>query len=483
MKLIDPNGGARERRARDRQLDREFLAPAQEILASPASPLGHTVANAICALFALALLISIFAHIDIYAVATGRIQPQGRSKVIQPLDTGKVVAVNVTNGSTVHRGQVLVELDSTEPTANVVALRAQLAALAAEIERRRLEIDAVTARHLSPVPVIPAAGLAPEQRAEQQAVLAGNLATLSATLAGLRAQIAENEAQQRSAGLAAAASRSVIGTLNQRVAMRQNLLAQGWESRSNVMDASEDLQKEKSVLAQAQGALLQSRAARGTLESQIQETTAKFIGDDIQALTTARDKSAQVSQDLVKANSSERHTRIRSPLDGTVQELDVTTLGQVVSTGQQLMTVVPRHPLLEIEALVANQDIGFVAVGQKAVIKLDAFPFTRYGTVNGEVARVSRDAVASNEAVHETDTTAQPIPAQSAAAAPDPKTQNLVFPVTVRLDADTINIDGKSVPLSAGLSATVEIKTGSRRVLEYVLSPLFEVAANAGHEQ
>ncbi|USI72799.1 HlyD family type I secretion periplasmic adaptor subunit [Sphingomonas morindae] len=483
MRLTDPALRARQRRARDVRLDREFLAPAQEILASPASPLGHVVAGAICALFAIALLIAALTHIDIYAVASGRIQPLGRSKVIQPLDTGRVVAVHVANGSAVRRGQLLVELDRTEPSANVVAARDQLAALTAEIARRRIEIAAVAAGRPTPIPRLPAAGLDPAHRADQQAVLAGDLATLAATLAGLRARIAENDAQQRAATLAAGASHGVIGTLRQRVAMRQSLLAQGWESRANVMDASEDLLKEQSVLAQAQGALLQSRAARGTLESQIRETTAKFIDDDVQALSTAREKQAQVAQQLVKAAASERHTRIVAPLDGTVQELDVTTLGQVVSTGQQLMTVVPRHAPLEIEAMVANQDIGFVAVGQRAVIKLDAFPFTRYGTVAGEVTRVSRDAVASSEAVQETDATAQPIPAHAAAASPDPKTRNLVFPVTVRLDTDSIAVDGRPVPLSAGLSATVEIRTGARRVLEYILSPLFEVFANAGHER
>lgn len=482
MKLLTRFSGGETRKQRDLRLDREFLAPAQQILSSPASPLWRNIAWAICALFVVALLVMWFGHVDIYAVAPGRVQPLGRSKVIQPLDPGKVIAIHVSNGSAVHVGQVLIELDRTERTATAAAASDQGSALAAEIARRKLEIGAARA-HRFTAPTLPADGLSPEYRSREQVVLEGDLAELGATVGGLEAQMAENATKRHAAEMQVAALRTVIGTLSDRAIMRTRLLSQGWESRANVMDANEQLQREQASLSEAQGQIIEADAARRTLASQIREAIAKFVSDGSQALSTAQAKLDQTRQDIVKASSAVQHMRLTSPLEGTVQELDVTTLGQVVSSGQQLMVVVPRKGQLEIEALVPNKDIGFVRAGQPAVIKFDAFPFTRYGTVSGTVVRVSRDAVSNGEAAQNAGASSQPISATASGAAPEPKTQDLVFPVTIRMDRNAIDVDGKPMPLTPGLSATIEIKTGNRRVLEYILSPLVEVTSQAGHER
>ncbi len=163
-----------------------------------------------------------------------------------------------------------------------------------------------------------------------------------------------------------------------------------------------------------------------------------------------------------------------------MQQLAITTVGQVVSPGQALLTVVPDAGPIEVEAMVTNEDIGFVVPGQRAVVKVEAFPFTRYGTIDGTVRWVSRDAVAARDAGAQNDAAAgRPGTAPAGASGG----QGFVFPAIVSLGTDAITVDQKTIPLSAGLAVTVEIKTGERRVIDYLLAPLREVADQSGHER
>jgi len=166
-----------------------------------------------------------------------------------------------------------------------------------------------------------------------------------------------------------------------------------------------------------------------------------------------------------------------------VQQLAVTTIGQVVTTGQSLMTIVPLDSPIEIEAMIQNKDIGFVEPGQAAVVKVESFPFTRYGTIDGTVLKVSRDAVDEREAGALSDPGSAPKTQASATATAPGKGQNLVFPATIGLSRRTINVDGKVIPLSPGMAVVVEIRTGQRRAIDYVLSPLREVVSSTAHER
>jgi hemolysin D len=173
---------------------------------------------------------------------------------------------------------------------------------------------------------------------------------------------------------------------------------------------------------------------------------------------------------------------IASPIDGTVQSSSINTVGQVVTTGVELMRIVPDNSTLEVEAYLPNSDIGFVSVGQRAVVKVEAFPFTRFGVIRGHVTAVAKDAIPEPDANQvEGDPTKQlqaTVPTTNVQ-----RVQNLVFPVTVELDAGTMSVDGHIVPLSPGMAATAEIKTGKRRILEYLFSPIVEVTSQAMQER
>jgi len=166
-----------------------------------------------------------------------------------------------------------------------------------------------------------------------------------------------------------------------------------------------------------------------------------------------------------------------------VQQTAVTTIGQVVTTGQQLAAITPDGGRLQVEALVANLDIGFVKLGQPAVIKVDAFPFTRFGVLHGKVVKIASAAIPEEEAKRAlANATSAANAAQAPSTAPGQQ-EAFVFPVTVALDETAMTIDNAVIPLTPGMTVTVEIKTDNRRVIDYLLSPLAKIASEAARER
>ncbi len=352
----------------------EFLPAALEIIVSPASPIRIALLWFICALVTAALVWSYFSKIDIYAVAEGKIQPSGRSKIVQPLEAGKVKAVYVENGTKVRAADVLVELDPTETSAEVEAITRELDATKAELARRPVEIKAVLAGATIP----PAIEFGPEThptiRQREQAVLSADLAQIDATRQTITAQINEKAAMTSRLNLSISARDRLLDILKERMEMRQTLVSKEAGTKASVIDAAELLERALTDQAYDKGQLLESTAAIDSLQRKLQETTSQFIADQTQKIADAGRKRDHLVQDLIKAQSKNARTKLVAPIDGTVQQLGVTTIGQVVTQGQPLMTIVPQNGPIEVEALVLNRDIGFITVGQEAVIKVESFP-------------------------------------------------------------------------------------------------------------
>ena len=450
-----------------------------DFFTSPPSPIHMRLLAVICAVFACVLTISCIAKIDIYSIAQARIHPAGRSKFIQPLATGKVSAIHVANGAQVKKGDLLVEFDSTESTADRAATSEQYNAQRAEIERRLAANAAVRDNRLTPAPIVEfSADIPPDLRSREQQVLAADLSSLRSRLQALAAKIAENTTRKAVARAPIAEQERVVAALQQRFDMAQSLLDRGLTSKASVIDAEQSLSVELTDLAELKGQLQNAEAAIQSGYTETRHAIAEFIASNTQALASAQARRDEVAQSLVKALARFEHTRLIAPIDGTVQELAVTTIGQVVASGQHLLTVVPNDAALEAEALVSNKDIGFIEPGQRAVLKLDAFPFTRYGTLSGKITRISHDAMDSTQALSLANGLAT-----NNRILPATQTQDLVYVVTVALDRGTIVIDNKAIPLLPGMTGRLEIRTGERRAIEYFFSPIVEVVSEAGHER
>jgi hemolysin D len=504
--------------------DREFLPAALEILESPPPPLPVALMATICIFALIGLTWSFFGRLDVHAVAPGKIETAGHSKVIEPLDPGKVAAIHIEVGMPVKAGDVLFELDSAEANADLAAAKDALNASRAEIARRRFAIEAVRSAEeqedradggrgdgkaqkstiatrgsedrtmAAPTPVEALAGRSeypvawdeslPEPfRLREEAVLRADLIQLSDALKALDKQMAQKLATWQRLDMSIAFQNTLMDTLNARVATRQEAIDRNVGTKINLYDAKEELEKSQAQLASDKGQLIETDAALRELESERAKTVSQFIADNENKLVEASRKGDEAREALAKADTRLARTKLYAPIDGVVQQTAVTTIGQVVTTGQQLAVITPHGGKLQVEALVPNLDIGFVKLNQPAVIKVDTFPFSRFGVMHGKVVNIASAAMSEEEAKRAlANATAVANTTQVPSAGPG-QAESFVFPVTVTLDEIGMKIGEAITPLSPGMTVTVEIKTDSRRVIDYLLSPLAKIADEAARER
>ena len=187
-------------------------------------------------------------------------------------------------------------------------------------------------------------------------------------------------------------------------------------------------------------------------------------------LTKAEQKAAGLAQDMVKATQRIQYQVLVAPVDGTVQQLSMHTIGGVVTPAQALMVVVPADSGLEIEAMVSNRDIGFVHVGHDVEVKIDTFNFTRYGLIHGKVLSISQDAITPDNPQDKSNN----LTPGSTTTPSEPRGQELAYAARISLDRTQMQVEENRVSLSPGMAVTVEIKTGSRQIISYLLSPLLK---------
>ena len=462
--------------------DREFLAPALEILETPASPVRVAFIWVICALAVTALVWSYFGRIDVIAAAQGKFQPTGRVKMIEPLETGKVAAIAVSNGAAVKAGDVLVQLDPSQAQADARAAAADYASARAEALRRQAELTAASGRAPFTPPAIDwPSDIPAELREREEKVLAADLGQLTAEAASYTAQTQQKAAERDKLGETIETQKNLVTTLQQRVDMRQTLVESKAGTRASLIDATETLQYQQTQLAMQQQQLASLAAGLDVIGREAEKARQTFLSDDAQKLSDAEAKAEDARQRVAKTKAALDHLTLRAPISGRVQSSIIANVGQVVTSGQEVMRIVPTDSRLEIEAYVQNHDIGFVSVGQEAVVKIESFPFTRYGVIKARVTRIARDAIPAPDATAIEGDPAHP--AAAAGLAGGERMQNLVFAVTLEPESSTILVDGVEQPLTSGMAATVELKTGARRVLEFLFSPLVEVASSAMRER
>jgi hemolysin D len=461
--------------------DSEFLPAALEILETPPSPNKTAFLVSICAFVVVALVWSYVGRIDIIASARGKIQPAGRVKIIQPPETGKVALVAVRNGDKVKEGDVLLELDAVDTQADEAAAVSGYVSYKAEELRRLAVLQAAEEPGFKIAPIDWPADIPKTNRTREDRVLAGDVAQLSANAASFDAQIKQKEAEQQRLADMLVAQKTLIDVLQQRVDMRASLVKSGAGPMATLMDAQETLGYHSTNYATTKGQLGEAAAGREVLRRDRAKTIENFIADNRQKLADAERQAADYEQKVAKARAHLAHLTLRSPIAGTVTAATVTSPGQVVTVGEEVMRIVPADAALEIEAYLENKDIGFVKPGQEAQVKIESFPFTRYGSLSATVTHISTDAIPEQDAQQIEGDPARATKSTGFAGAQ--RTQNLVFPVTLVPASRDMEVEGMKVPLSPGMAVTVEIRTGNRRILEYVFSPLVETASKALKER
>jgi len=453
-----------------------FLPAALEIVETPPSPIGRTVALTLIAAFCTALAWASLGKVDMIAAAPGKIIPTGRSKVVQPFETGVVRAIHVSDGEKVKAGDVLIELDPTINDAELGHLQSDLVAARLDAARLRASLaDGDPLAAFEPPEGAPLGLLATERQ-----LLLDQTGEQHAKLAALDRQRAQREAERATDAATIAKIEAMIPILQQRVDIRKYLMDRETGSKVLYLEDLSRLVEQQKELGVQQSHLQEAEAALAAVIETRQQAVEEYRRTRLGELATAEAKAAGLAQDVVKASEKSRLQVLRAPVDGTVQQLAVHTVGGVVTPAQALLEVVPLDSRLEIEAMVQNRDVGFVHAGQEAEIKVDTFNFTKYGLLHGTVLNVSADSIDRSKPSPDAGNKAG---SESADSASEPQGRELVYDAHVSLDRTSMDVDGRDVPLSPGMAVTVEIKTGAQRVISYLLSPLLRFTHDSLHER
>ena len=463
--------------------EHEFLPAALEIMEKPPSPGMRALLLLTCTLFVLALLWAIIGKIDVVATAAGKTVPVGNVKVVQPLEMGSVRAIHVQNGQFVRKGDLLIELDATLSDADEAQSSQSL--LSAQLLKARN--DALLA-HLQgrPARFVAPQGTTPEEAATEQAYVDSAVAQFEAQSASLAQQRAENRAQLSASEAEVAKLREALPFIDQQMSARAELAEKGFYSKLKLLEY-EQMRAEQLRNIQVQEANAQrARASIGRLDAEIRALRANFGKAAVTEFADASRQASLAGEEVRKAQRRRAFQELRAPVDGVVQQLSVTTIGGVVQPAQALMVVVPceRGPASEfescsgavaVEAFVQNKDIGFVSPGQRVAVKLEAFNFTDYGLIEGTVTNISRDAIDQSQ--------------QPAGSARDdngrPIQPGLVY--AAKIDLPCAPQNPHRAPLcdrvQPGMAVQAEIKTGQRRIIQYLLSPISKATSEAGRER
>jgi len=456
-------------RTSSRRAELEFLPAAVEIMETPASPVGRAIAGALLAIFLFALAWACLGHIEIIATAQGKVVPLGRIKVIQPVETGTVTGIHVNDGDRVTEGQVLVELDRTASVADRNHIFYDLMRARLDVARLVALRAGLDAGAPNPLGFVPPGDAPPREVERTRAAMLAQAEQQTAKIAAFDQQIAQKAAEAEQIATAIAKIEAALPLVVETAQIREKVMRMEFGNRLAYLDAQLKLTDLRHDLKVQQHHAVDVAAARQALEWQREQARAEYVRAVVTELLDSEAKAAQAAEDLVKAEKRMQDQVLRTPIDGTVQQLVLHTIGGVVTPAQVLMAVVPTDSGIEIEAMVLNKDIGFVREGDPAEIKVDTFNFTKYGLLHGKVISVSRDAIMRDRAPTQANNPGQ---AGQSAATSEPPGQELLYAARISLDETRMQIDDRLVDLSPGMAVTVEIKTGERRIIEFLLSPL-----------
>jgi len=434
----------------------QFLPAALALRDTPVHPAPRTALWLIMTFALIALLWAVFGRVDVVATAAGKIIPNDRTKVTQPVETAVVKTIHVRDGQQVQPGQVLIELDATTTAADSERLRSE--SLTARLEAGRAQALLIALANGAAPQLKPLAGADAARMLAEQSLAAGEYQEYQARRLQLEAEISRRRAELQATLDQVAKLEQTAPIARQRAQDYQRLVKENFISRHGYLEREQARIEQEQDLAASRSKVTEIRAA--LIEAQRQQNTlaAEIRSQLLDQLNLATQKAASLEQELVKAEQRNRLMTLTAPVAGTVQQLAVTTVGGVVTPAQPLMVIVPRENVLEVEAMLPNKDIGFVNAGQDAEIKIETFPYTRYGTLHGTITQVSSDAIQDEK-------------------------RGLIYSTRVKLARDTLRVENKTVRLTPGMAVTVEIKTGTRRVIEYFLSPLMQATSESIRER
>lgn len=441
MKNIENKGKSTTEASRAlKKEELEFLPAALEVIETPPSPAGRSLMWLLIALFVIALAWSIVGKIDEVAVASGKVIPSGYTKTIQAESKGIVSSILIQNGSHVKAGELLIELDTTLTEADIARLGKERSHYALTTKRLLAESEE------SSFDLLGLEWCDKKDIVNQIVLHEKRVQEHSSRLVVADKNVKQAEESLKRARINKEKLKIQLSLAKEREERTRFVAEKGGISRftwqeylEKYLALQQDLLGQESEILRSNQALEQARAELKRLRDERE----KEISEQ---LVEASHKLRLVEEELKKAQERHRLTYIRSPIDGTVQQLEIHTTGGIVTEAQQLLIIVPNGEKLNFEVWAENRDIGFIYEGQKAEIKVETFNFQKYGTLDAVVNTVATEAVEDRD-------------------------RGLIYRVLLSSDKDYFIVGDKKIPLISGMAVTAEIKTRQKRVIEYFLEP------------
>lgn len=440
----------------------EFQSPSTAIANAPVPRSARGVAWIISSMLGCMLLALGLIHVDRVVTAQARVVSVNPTLVVQPLEASIVRSIEVHEGQEVHAGQVLARLDPTFAAADEGALAAQVASLQAQVSRMQAESDG---RSFTYAGLDPDLSLQAAIFAQRQSEYNYKIENYNQKLNGLVSTI--NKAKADAAGFS---DRLAVATSVEK--MRRDLEHLQVGSRLNTLAAMDNRAEMERNLRGAQDTVASTERDLAALVAERDGFVQQWHADVSEKLADATSKLSDARQNLNKAQLRRQLVELRADRDGTVLTVAKVSVGSVLQSGQQLITLVPSDAPLEVEANISGRDDGFVHVGDAVSLKFDTFPFTQYGLAYGTVRIISPDSF-----------TAQDDQRNPTGAVPLPTTSGEPF-YRARITIDRVELHGtpKDFRLMPGMPVTADIKVGKRTVLAYLLGRVLPVASEGMRE-
>lgn len=423
------------------------------------SPLPRTVLYSLLALFAMIVIWACLGRLDMVAVAQGKLVPQSFLKIVQPAESGVVREILVKEGEEVGAGQVLVRMDARLSDADGRTLFSELHRKRLQLRRIETELTGVSMQRQADDPrdlfIQTEAQLQARRQAHADA-LGGERATLLKTQHDLNSAIEIREKLQKT-----------LPIYKDQADAWNKLASEGYAGKLLAMERQRTyMENEQDLRAQSQNV-----ASLGALVAQSEKRIAQINSNYRQQLQNERIETAalyhKLQQDWDKQQHRHSLLELKAPQAGIVKDLATHTPGTVVAPGTILLTLVPHDEPLVAEVWVGNADAGFVQADQKARVKVAAYPFQKYGLLDGTVRQVSADAQERSDSGN---------PAGRSV-------QDAAYRALITLANSHLESHSRQLRLVPGMQVSAEIHLGTRTVLEYLLSPVQRIAHEAGRER
>lgn len=424
-----------------------------KIINAHTMPKWRRISNILISFIILFILWSSFAQLDEVAIARGEVTPQGKVKTIQHLEGGIIDTLLVADGDVVRKGTPLAQLDLAGTTTNLAELKVRQGGLV--LKRIRLQAEASGDPLDFPTDLTISL---PELQSAEQASYTARINEFQSTRAVLVGQAFQKNQDLRELEEQLKATKIGLTLARQRLAISEDLIKDQLTSPMDHLQIKRDVGKLEGDFLVFTESLLRLESALTEAKERVKEWNLKFAREASEQIRTTELELAQLKEILATAADRETRTTIRSPITGVVKNLRYTTIGGVVKSGDPIMDIVPSEDTLVISARLNPMDRGFVHAGQKAVVKIDTYDYSRYGGIEGLVISVAPDSTISS-------------------------TGQSYFKVMISTKEPWLGEEFEGLLISPGMGATIDIHTGTKSVLSYLIKPIIKLRTEAFRER